>query len=94
MPQQQLKWDDISVQEQLDVLVFDMIKGGQWNTLESFKQNKKQLQDALASKKQIWEQNKLERSAQQAHIETCKFYVEHDTIAQNMRIHLLNLLNK
>ena len=92
MPQQQRKWDDISVQEQLDVLVYDMIKGEHWDTLQSLEQNKEGLQDTLAQKKEIWDKNKLERSAQELYIETSTFYVRFDTKALEMRNSLLNLL--
>lgn len=90
------KWDDISLQQQLDVLVYDMIVGGHWDTLEGWrdKQNKEGLQRGLAKKKEIWNQNKLPSVEQNAYIANSTFYVSLDHQALSMRNFLLTLLNK
>ena len=90
------KWDDISLQQQLDVLVYDMIVGGHWVTLESWinQNNTQGLQRELAKKKQIWDQNKLQSVEQNAYIANSTFYVCNDHKALSMRNFLLTLLNK
>ena len=90
------KWDDISLQQQLDVLVYDMIVGGHWVTLESWinQYNTQGLQRELAKKKQIWDQNKLPSITQDAYIASSTFYVSKDHKALSMRNFLLTLLNK
>ena len=90
------KWEEISLQQQLDVLVYDMIVGGHWVTLESWinQNNTQGLKSELAKKKQIWDQNKLPSVQQNAYIETSTFYVSNDHNALSMRNFLLTLLNK
>ena len=90
------KWDDISLQQQLDVLVYDMIVGGHWGTLLSWKDkcDTEGLQRELAKKKQIWNQNKLlSVAAQDAYIANSTFYVSLDHTALSMRNFLLTLLS-
>ena len=65
-----------------------------WDTLQSLKQNKEGLQKALAQKKEIWDKNKLELSAQKLYIETSTLCVEYDFKALEMRNILLNLLTR
>jgi hypothetical protein len=89
------KWDAISLQQQLDVLVYDMIVGGHWVTLQSWRdqKNTEDLQRELAKKKQIWDQNKLLSVEQKAYIVNSTFYVSHDHKALSMRNFLLTMLN-
>lgn len=90
------KWDKLSLEQQLDVLVYDMIEGGHWETLESLrhKHDREGLLRQLAKKEQIWDKNKLLSAAQDAYIASSTFYVSNDHKALIMRNFFLTLLNK
>jgi hypothetical protein len=68
----ELAWDDIPRPTQLDVLVYDMIEGGHWVTVESWTRthDREGLQHALALRKQIWDKNRLIGDTQDAYIKT------------------------
>ena len=91
----ELAWDDIPLQAQLDVLVYDMIEGGHWDTVESWTRthDRERLQQALASRKEIWNRNTLPRAAKEAYIETSTYYVANDHRALHVRNYLLELLS-
>jgi hypothetical protein len=89
-----LAWDDIPRPAQLDVLVYDMIEGGHWDTVGSWARthDREGLQHALALRKQIWDKNRLLRAAQDAYIETSTYYVSYDHRVRGVRNCLLELL--
>ena len=91
-----LAWDDIPLPAQLDVLVYDMVEGGHWGTVEGWTRTNDRdgLQHALALRKHIWNRNRLPCAAQRAYIETSTYYVSLDHRARAARISLLELLGK
>jgi hypothetical protein len=75
------KWDKLSPQKQLDVLVYDMIVGGHWVTLESLrdKHDREGLLRELEKKKQIWDKNKLLSAEQDEYIANSTYFGSHST---------------
>jgi hypothetical protein len=91
----ELAWDDIPLQTQLDVLIYDMVEGGHWDIVERWTNTRdsKDLQHALALRRHIWDQNTLPRSVGLAYTETSTYYVANDHRALHVRNCLLELLS-